>query len=384
MLENQKHLFSLKEDIYYLNCAYKAPLLKSAEAAAIADLVKQRNPANLLPTDYFKEAEEVRELFGRLVNSKPSEVAIIPSTSYGFSSVLNNISCKEGQHAITVESEFPSDYFSIERWCKTHQAELKVISPDANSNSIAKTWNQNILDSISEQTAVVIISSVHWMSGLKFDLARIGEKCKTVGAKFIVDGTQSVGAIPIDVKACKIDALICASYKWLFGPYSVALAFIGEAFHQGIPLEETWMNRTNAQNFAQLTEYESEYTPDAGRYNVGQVSNLTLMPMLIASLQQIHEWSVEGIQLYCRELVLPLLQYLKAIKVDLEEETYFSHHLFSLPLPSQIDTTHFTNELKRRNIILSVRDGKLRVSVNIFNTPKDIQQLIRAIEQNRN
>lgn len=384
MLENQKHLFSLNEDVHYLNCAYKAPLLKSAEKAAMQSLITQRNPADILASDYFKEAEDVRSLFGSLINCRPSEVAIVPSTSYAFSSVLNNIPCETGQHAITIGDEFPSDFFSIERWCKTNQASLKVIKPDAQTKAVGRNWNDNIINTINNETAVVIISSIHWMSGLKFDLKQIGNKCKEVGAKFIVDGTQSVGAIPMDIKEYNIDVLVCASYKWLFGPYSVALAYIGEAFHQGIPLEETWMNRTNAQNFGQLTNYDNNYTPDAGRYNVGQFSNLVLMPMLISSLKQIHTWQVEEIQSYCKELIQPLLQYLKAIRVHVEEEAYFSNHLFSLPLPPGIDLDKFSADLKTRNIILSVRSGKLRVSVNVFNTPKDIQQLIRVIEQNRN
>ena len=117
MLTNQKHLFSLNDDVRYLNCAYKAPLLKSSENAAMQALKKERNPADLKPDDFFKNVTQVREEFGKLIHAKPSDVAIIPSTSYGFASVLNNVTCHQGQHAITIENEFPSDYFSIKRWC---------------------------------------------------------------------------------------------------------------------------------------------------------------------------------------------------------------------------------------------------------------------------
>lgn len=383
MLKSQKHLFSLDDNIHYLNCAYKAPLLKSAEEAAIQSLIIQRNPINITPSSYFEEAQEARVLFSEFINCLPSEVAIVPSTSYASASILQNVKCKKGQYALTIENEFPSDYFSIERWCKTNDTELKVIRPEP-GHQIGRQWNQQIIDNITKEVAVVIISSIHWMTGLKFDLQRIGEKCKTVGAKFIVDGTQSVGAAPIDVKECCIDALICASYKWLFGPYSVALTYIGEAFHQGIPLEESWMNRTNAQNFGQLTNYDNQYTPHAGRYNVGQFSNLILMPMLISSLKQLQIWSIEGIQSYCKELIQPLLHYLKSINIEVEEERYFSPHLFSLSLPSDIDSKKFSQVLIEKGIIISIRAGKLRVSVNVFNTTEDISQLIEVIEQNRN
>ena len=119
MIEDQKNLFNLKQDIHYLNCAYKTPLLKSVEEAAIKALIRNRNPSDITPVDFFKETEDVRVLFGEIVNCLPSEVAIIPSASYGFSSVLNNISYSKGQHAIVIENDFPSDYFSIKKWCDT-------------------------------------------------------------------------------------------------------------------------------------------------------------------------------------------------------------------------------------------------------------------------
>lgn len=383
MIDNQKHLFSLDDGIHYLNCAYKSPLLKSAEAAALSSLIIQRNPAKIQAADYFKEAEEARALFGNIINCNSTEVAIIPSTSYGISSVLNNINCKKGQHAITIENEFPSDYFSVEAWCRKHKSNLYIIKVDKDLVQKGEFWNNKIIDSITTETAVVILSSIHWMTGLRFDLEGIGKKCKEMGAKFIVDGTQSVGAMPMDVKKFQIDAMVCASYKWLFGPYSVALAYIGKAFNQGIPLEESWMNRSNAQDFGNLTEYNQTYTKNAGRYNVGQFSNLILMPMLIESLKQIQLWSVDNIQSYCKNLILPLISYLDSIGIILEKEPYFSNHLFSLSLPETINTNLLREELAKRNIILSVRDGNLRVSINVFNTTEDIQQLIDAIESER-
>lgn len=383
MNQYQRNLFTLKEGVHYLNCAYKAPLLKSAEAAAIKDLIKQRNPVDLKPVDYFEEANTVRSLFAELVNCESTEVAIIPSTSYGFSSVLNNIVPKNGQHAITIESEFPSDYFSIQRWCKSHDAELKVIGPKSKKGAKGKLWNKAILDEITEQTAVVILSSIHWMSGMKFDLKEIGLKCKTVGAQFIVDGTQSVGALPMDIKEYHIDALVCATYKWLFGPYSVALAYIGPNFNEGIPLEESWMNRTNAQNFSELTDYDMQYKPNAGRYNVGQQSNLVLMPMLIEGLKQILDWRVEEIQNYAGHLTQPLKKYLEQFDLIQEDEEYTCNHLFSLSLPQEVNKENFMDNIKKENIILSVRGDALRISVNVFNTEEDIQKLIEAIESSR-
>ncbi|MEZ4722552.1 MAG: aminotransferase class V-fold PLP-dependent enzyme [Flavobacteriales bacterium] len=100
-----------------------------------------------------------------------------------------------------------------------------------------------------------------------------------------MDGTQSVGAMHMDVMRYNIDALVCAGYKWLLGPYSIGMAYIGETFNDGIPLEETWMNRTNAQDFSHLTDYDPVYQPGAARYSIGESSQFILLPMLLEGVE---------------------------------------------------------------------------------------------------
>ena len=126
-MDCQKHLFSLNPKVHYLNCAYKSPLLKAAERAAMNDLIKSRNPVELSIDDFFDEVDKVKEGFGHIVNCHSTNVAIIPSTTYGFSSVLNNIKPKINGHAITIKDEFPSGYFSLKRWCDNYQNDLNLL-----------------------------------------------------------------------------------------------------------------------------------------------------------------------------------------------------------------------------------------------------------------
>ena len=382
-MDSQKHLFSLDPDIHYLNCGYKAPLLKASEQAAIEALIKERNPTCIAPEDFFTGAKEVKSHFAALVNCDPLQVALIPSTSYGFATALNNIPCDLGKHALALQDEFPSGYFSLQTWCEDNQAELRLIGPDKNAAFPGANWNDRLLESITSKTAVVLMSSIHWMNGLKFDLEAIGQKCKDVGAMFIVDGTQSTGAALMDVKRFKIDALICATYKWLFGPYGLGIAYFGHEFNNGKPLEESWLNRTNSQDFGNLTRYDPEYTEESGRYNVGEMSNFILLPMLNQALKQLNSWTVPEIERYCRNLSAPLLTYLKNAGVKLEDERYFSHHLFGLKLPVDVDSDGLKNRLGEQKIYVSNRGGNIRVSINVFNTPEDIEALIQAIDSSR-
>jgi len=380
MLTSQKHLFSLNPEITYLNNAYRGPMLQSSEEAAIQDLVKMRSPHQLKPEDFFSGVEVVKSLFAKLVKCAPAQVAVIPSTSYGFACVLNNLNPGKGKKAITVTDEFPSGYFSLKRWAEEHDSSLVSIGPGTNREEIGKSWNERILNEIDQNTGVVLISSVHWMNGVKFDLKEIGARCREVGACFMVDGTQSVGVMPIDVADCQIDALICASYKWLLGPYSMALAYFSERFNEGKPLEESWMNRTNSYNFSDLTNYQPDFLPGANRYSVGETSHFILLSILEKALVQLLDWKPERIQEYAGELKKSLVSYQSRKNLALEVSEFTANHLFSLPLQAGQDLNQVKILLEQEKISVSVRGTSLRVSINVFNEKEDIDRLIGALD----
>ncbi|MEM6805440.1 MAG: aminotransferase class V-fold PLP-dependent enzyme [Bacteroidota bacterium] len=379
-MENQKHLFQLEDDVHYFNAAYMSPLLKSVEEKGIEGIRRKRNPQYLKAEDFFSEANELRTLFGQLVNCQASEVAIIPSASYGLGSAIQNVIPKAGQYAIMVEEEFPSAFFPLKRWMEKYESALKIIETPQAGGPQGAYLNQLILDAIQEESAMLVISSIHWMNGLRFDLEKIGAKCKETGTLLIVDATQSIGSLPLDVKTLNIDALICAGYKCLLGAYSMGLAYYGEAFHEGIPLEESWMNRSNAVDFRNLTDYDPQYTAAAGRYNVGEFSNFVLVPMLAESIRQILEWKPERIQAYCLELTRPLLDYCREKGWPLEDEAYRVGHLLGLQLPLEMDLEALLQKLQERKVFLSLRGNSLRVATHLYNTPRDIDVLIDTLE----
>ena len=124
------------------------------------------------------------------------------------------------------------------------------------------------------------------MAALVFELAEIGARCREVGAALVVDGTQSVGAMPFDWDAIQPDALVCAGYKWLLGGYGMGVMVLGDRFADGQPLEENWIGRAGSDNFSGLTSYEDAYAPGAVRFDVGERSNPILVPMLAAGIDE--------------------------------------------------------------------------------------------------
>ncbi|HTE31161.1 MAG TPA: aminotransferase class V-fold PLP-dependent enzyme [Chryseolinea sp.] len=356
-----------------------SPMLKDAEKSGIRALRKKRDPSSILPHDFFAESDDLRREFAKLTNvPDPTRIVIIPSTSYALSIVANNVKVSRGDTIIVIGEEFPSNYYPWQRLAQESGATLKVIAPPDVQSGRGRKWNENILESIDATTKVVAMGNVHWADGTLFHLVEIRKRTLEVGALLIVDGTQSVGALPFDVGIIKPDALICAAYKWLLGPYSIGLAYFGEHFDGGRPIEESWMNRLNSEDFTSLVNYESGYQPGALRYEVGEHSNFIHVSMLLKSLQQINRWGVSNIQEYCRTITDQATMTLTEKGYWIEEAEYRGAHLFGIRIPEK-DIQLIRQSFSRHKIFVSFRGNAIRVAPNVYNDGRDLSRLAKVL-----
>lgn len=357
-----------------------APLMKDVEKTGVSAVRRKRNPIHIAPEDFFFETELLREEYARLIHANdPKRIVIIPSVSYGMANVVKNVDIKKGQHILVAHEQFPSNYYPWQSLCNDTGASLKVIAPPSDFTNRGKCWNENILAGIDTSTRVVALGNVHWTDGTRFDLETIRKKTNEVGALLIIDGTQSVGAMPFDIQKIKPDALVCAGYKWLMGPYSIGLAYYGEYFDNRKPIEENWINRLHSEDFSGLVNYENEYQPGALRYEVGEHSNFILVPMMLKALQQLNKWGVDRIQEYCTSITRNSIGILKERGVIIEEEQWRGSHLFGIRLPQGSDLEKVKSALLTHKIYVSVRGSSIRVAPNVYNTEKDLHRFTKVL-----
>ncbi len=374
----QRDRFTLPDDFHYLNCAYMGPLPRAAERAGIEGLRAKRFPQAIAPQDFFRPVEEVRERFARLIGApEPNRIATVPSVSYAVSTITRNTNPPPGSNIVIVHEQFPGNVYPWRRLVGEKGGELRVVTPPRDGGRGAR-WSERILDHIDAATIAVAMGTVHWTDGTRFDLAAIRARTREVGAALVLDGTQTVGAAPIDVVALDPDALIVAGYKWLLGPYSLSLAWFGDRYLDGIPLEETWIARRDSENFAGLVEYVDDYQPGALRFEVGQRSNFALVPALSASLELILEWRPERVAAYCTALMDGAFERLRALGLRVEEAAWRSPHLFGLGLPPGADLERLKQALTRHRVGVSFRGSSVRVSPNAYNTRDDVEALVAA------
>lgn len=382
LTKHYQHQFSLPEDITYLNCAYMAPLLKSVEEAGIIGLQKKRLPTQYGHYEFFEEIDVVRKLFAQLVNSSDyQQVTILPSVSYGMAIVAKNLNISEGENIVIVGEQFPSNVYPWRKKVLEAQAELRTVSAPSGQENRGSQWNQHLLEAIDNQTRMVAIPHTHWSDGTRFNLREIRQRTWDVGALLVVDGTQSVGALPFDVAEIQPDALICAGYKWLMGPYGITLGFFSKYFDEGEPLEEGWIARYNSEDFSNLVNYQDYYQPKALRYDMGQRSNFITIPMMGKALEEVLEWQPERIQSYCQEITKSSIAELKELGCWVEDEAGRGMHLFGIRLPSEASMETLQKELKGNKISVSVRGDSIRVSPHLYNLEQDMDRLTDSIRQ---
>ncbi|MFC7357776.1 aminotransferase class V-fold PLP-dependent enzyme [Jejudonia soesokkakensis] len=378
-MRSQKHLFSLPEEITYLNCATMSAQLKSVEKIGIENLLKKSTPYVIEGKHFFEERAILKQRFAQLIDCTDDEsVSIIPSVSYGIANAVKNIPFEKGDEIIVLDEQFPSNFYAWKHLETTEGVSLKTVAAPPVASGRGSLWNEKLLNTINSKTKVVSIPQVHWADGTLFNLKAIREKTNEVGAYLIIDGTQSVGAMEFSIQKIQPDALICAGYKWLMGGYGLGMAYYGARFYDGTPIENNWMNHEGSEDFTHLAKYNENFKPKSARYDMGESSNFILTPMLSEGIRQLNEWSPKAIQEYCKIISQAPIQQLKKLGYFIEEESFRANHLFGIYLSEEKKLQSIKDRLQAEKIFVSYRGNAIRVSPNVYNTEADLMKLVEC------
>jgi selenocysteine lyase/cysteine desulfurase len=374
-LPNQRHLFEIPDDLVYFNCASQAPQLRSVRAAGEQALARSAAPWTIRDDDWFIDVEELRALFARLISADADGVALIPATSYGLAVAAHDIRASEGDRVVLVADDYPSNVYTWRTWARRTGAEIVTVERDE-----GQSWTTATLEALDERVRVVSVPNVHWTDGALIDLSRVGERAREVGAVFVVDATQSLGVLPLEVSAVHPDFLVATGYKWLLGPLSVAYMFVGEEHRSGRPIEENWSNRAGAEDATRLTDYSDQYRPGARRFDVGQRTNFTLIPMAIAALRQLLEWGVENIAASVAPTTSRIEREAGLRGLAVLPPDQRGPHILGISVPADQHAA-IAQQLAEANVFVGMRGSSLRVSTHLHATEADVDTLFEALDR---
>jgi len=379
MLGCQKHLFSLSEDVTYLNCATMSPFLRSVENIGIENLKRKSNPQHILSEHFFTDRRILKDRFAFLIGAAdPDSVAIIPSVSYGIATAVKNISFNKDDEILVLEDQFPSNIYAWKQLEREKEVRITTIAAPPLLKGRGKLWNESLMEAISQRTKVVAIPQVHWSDGTLFNLKAIRDKTNETGTYLIIDGTQSIGALPFSVSEIAVDAIICGGYKWLMGAYGMGMAYYGERFYEGSPLEDNWINHFGSEDFTNLAEYNPEFKPKSTRFDMGESSNFILVPMLAEGIQQLINWTPAAIQDYCHSITSNGISILRDHGYFIEETDSRAQHLFGIFTSGKKSLAELKDILAQENVKVSFRGQSVRVSPHLYNTEADIEKLVNC------
>lgn len=376
LLPSQRHLFDIPADVAYFNCAYYAPQLNRSRERLAASVATKSHPWERMPPDFFADANAVRELAAKVAGGDADGYAIVPAASYAIATAAQALRpTLESHHRILVlDEEFPSNYYAWVRMASDLAATIDVVPRPLDGD-----WTAAILARLDRQVRIVAVPTCHWTNGALVDLAEVGRGCREVGAALVVDATQSLGAMPLDLHDVCPDFLVAAGYKWLLCPYGVVLLYVAPQWRNARPLEESWMTRQGAEDFAGLTRYRDEYLPGARRFDVGETAT-ALLPGAIAALEQIAAWSVDGIARSLAVINARLAAFLDQNGFLLAEPRLRCPHMIGGVLPETF-RGDFVGGLRARRVFISQRGNSLRFAPHLHVTDADISQLFDGIEE---
>lgn len=364
--------FDIPGTVAYLNCAYMAPQLHRVTEVGTAAVRRKQRPWEIGPGDFFDDLERLRELFAHLIGADADGVAVVPAASYALSAAAANVSASAGDTIIVLADQYPSNVYPWRDLAqRTGATVVAVERPDDGD------WTSAVVSAIDERTVVVAVPNCHFMAGALLDLARVGEASRSAGALFVVDATQSLGVLPLQVPEVEPDLIVAAGYKWLLGPYSVGYMWLAPQRRDWRPLEQHWAGRTGSENFAELTTYTDDFRAGARRFDGGEASNFVLLPMAVAALDTVAGWSVDRIEAAVAPLTRAVIDGAASLGLSAHVAPT-AGHIVGLKLPPE-SSAEVVRRLADAQVHVSVRGSNLRVSPYVYNDLADVTRLLDAL-----
>mgnify|MGYP000977735720 FL=1 len=367
--------FPTANKFVYLNAANVALMYSGAEQIITewtAD-VAQNGSNNF--DDHAEENvfKDLHRAAAHLINATTDDIAAGSSATELLCSLAWAVSPEQDQNVVSTEIVFPSTVYPWQRVANSTGCEIRLAKEKNNF-----MHSDDIIALIDQKTAVVCISHVEYGNGQTFDLQLLAEAAEDHDALLVVDATQSAGAIPIDVQACPVDALISGAYKWLCGPFGAAFMYV--APHLAEKLEPGLVGFRSHKNMWDLDASRIDYPQAAKKFEFSTMA-FGCAVGLTRTIDFLNGVGVENIFQYNRQLADILIMGLHSrdavIISPLDDENRSS---IVTAYFKNIDSKKIITDLKAAQVFVSSRAGAIRFSPHLYNTAEDIDSALAEID----
>ncbi|MGH7179342.1 MAG: aminotransferase class V-fold PLP-dependent enzyme [Tepidisphaeraceae bacterium] len=362
----------------FLNHAGVSPLPRVGSEAlrAFADGAES---AAYLADHRYVDVERLRISAAAMLNAHRDEIAFVKNSAEGISIVANGLDWQWGDVIVTTAVEYPDNVYPWMEVVQSRGVKLVMVEEETDEHGHRHVPIDKLLSSASDpRCRLVTLSHVEYASGQRHDLDRIGRFCREHRRLFAVDAMQSMGVIPLDVRAMHIDYLSADGHKWLLGPEGTGLFFCRrELIERTRPLMIGWMNVVDAED---LGNYEYRLKPDAGRFECGTY-NVAGLLALRASLELLGELGTGAILERLKMLTDRLCVGVQGRGYQLISPRGPGQWsgIVSFTSPAHNHEQVVRKLRKEHHIEIAMREGRLRASPHFYNTEQQIDRLIEAL-----
>jgi selenocysteine lyase/cysteine desulfurase len=367
------------EDATYLNLAGQSPMPKVSIRAVHAALEAKKYPHQKPDSTFFEVPNRIRAAIAKLIGGKAEEVALTSGASAGVAAVAYALPWKPGDEIVTAKGEFPLQYTAWKPMEEREGLKLQIVAPRERFISA-----DDLIAAITPRTRVVSVSMVRYDDGSLLDAPRVAAACHKQGALLLLDVSQCCGALPMDVNQLGADFLVCAGYKWLLSPFGTGF-FWAKSEHLNMvrPGPFYWMAVAGSDNFAALNFEDPKPSESAKRWDSPEWAsyfNFNLAAMDV-SVDFVVRMRPEVVAAHNRKLIefmferLPKDRCVPASPMNAAQRGPYG----CFAARNREKTAELYKQLREENVIVSLREGNIRVSPHLYNTERDIDRLISVI-----
>jgi selenocysteine lyase/cysteine desulfurase len=370
--ESYRAEFPVLERQLYLNHAGVAPTSLRVAAAVrewMEDVVQHGVKHE---RGWEARAERVRQQAASMVGAEPDEIAFVRNTSHGLGLVAEGLDWRPGDEvAVAAQIEYPSNVYP---WLHLKDRGVEVREIATPHGGVTP---EAVAAALTPRTRLVAVSSVQYASGYRTDLDAVGAVCERAGVLLCVDGIQSVGCLPVDVKRSRIHFLSADSHKWMLGISGIGFLYVAKGVLPRLrPVLVGWRSTTDAWNFHRS---HFELRADARKLEEGSHA-YTGIYALGAALELLLEVGPAAIQARVSELLAALDKELRALGCETGPAPEHRAGILTF-LPRSGEPKALADWLSARDVSLSLRRGRVRLSPHFYTQPEELERLLRLVRE---
>jgi cysteine desulfurase / selenocysteine lyase len=314
----------------------------------------------------------VREAVAHLIGAQASDIAVVSCATEALNQIAWWLRPGRGQNVVLLAGDFPSVVLPWLRLAEETGVALRLV-PTQTDPALATA--EAIADLVDEKTAAICVGHVQYATGHRLDLGRLGRIAADVGARLLVDATQSAGAVAIDVAETPVDLLVASSHKWLCAPHGAAFCYLNPALQDFRPPFVGWRGTANPSLFATAS---LQLSATARRLELGTLAYGAALA-LAASIGYLNRLGLSRIERHATCLSEALRAALAELGADVLTPAGANERASIVAARFLHDSAGLVTRLRERRIVVSARHGAVRFSVHVFNDLEDIRVALKAL-----